>query len=698
MGMVKTMKKERKREGPSYKMGVKGKLLSGILIPTVAILLLMAGILQGTIGEIVRRMQDNNISNQVYSATQQVDNYFKSIFSAEELIKQMDSLENMFREIRTAEPGFRLESSQYITPLVYELSRAQEIQNGNVRIYWVANFRVNQIVQSDGKTSNPEEVNILERPWYHVLKEKGDSILTGAYVDYLTGQLEVSAISPIFNERQELVGAVGADIKLSHLSNILDALTIGETGYLTAYDSEGNIVYHKDANMILKSVNDINYSPNMREAILNHQNSDIIQYKRDNSAFVGRTIHLDEIGWSILGCIPNAEYNYEQFRVFVIMTAGFGLCILCLIMICIGIANKMLKPVLSLSAVAPNLIKGKLDMKLPEASNDEIGVLINIFGATVQGLEAIIADITNTLEGIANKDLTTDTTAEYNGDFERIRDAIYHINSCMDGIMSSLIQSADQVSAGSDQVASGAQALAQGASEQAESVSKLSSSISEVTNQIQQMSETAQQASDGAKVVGEHMHLSSQKMDDMQKAMAHINNTSNEIEKIVKTIEDIAFQTNILALNAAVEAARAGNAGKGFAVVADEVRNLASKSAEASKITAGLITNSMVAVQEGIRLADETAQALSTAVEGASNVVGQIQEVSEHLSHQTKSMGEISMGVGQISSVVQTNSATAEESAAASEELAAQAQSLKDMVADFRLREKSYQSQDEIYS
>ena len=136
MGMVKTMKKECKREGPSYKMGVKGKLLSGILIPTVAILLLMAGILQGTIGEIVRRMQDNNISNQVYSATQQVDNYFKSIFSAEELIKQMDSLENMFREIQTAEPDFRLESSQYITPLVYELSRAQEIQNGNVRIYW----------------------------------------------------------------------------------------------------------------------------------------------------------------------------------------------------------------------------------------------------------------------------------------------------------------------------------------------------------------------------------------------------------------------------------------------------------------------------------------------------------------------------------------------------------------------------------
>ena len=191
------------------------------------------------------------------------------------------------------------------------------------------------------------------------------------------------------------------------------------------------------------------------------------------------------------------------------------------------------------------------------------------------------------------------------------------------------------------------------------------------------MSANAQQASDEAKIVGDNMTLSGTKMDEMQQSMARINQASNEIGKIVKTIEDIAFQTNILALNAAVEAARAGNAGKGFAVVADEVRNLASKSAEASQTTTNLITNSLVAVREGMRLADETAQVLTTAVQGASNVVKQIHLVSQDLALQSGSMDEIASGVQQISSVVQTNSATAEESAAASEELVRRHRHLK---------------------
>ena len=182
---------------------------------------------------------------------------------------------------------------------------------------------------------------------------------------------------------------------------------------------------------------------------------------------------------------------------------------------------------------------------------------------------------------------------------------------------------------------------------------------------------------------------SNEQMAQMIDSMREISQSSSEIGKIIKTIEDIAFQTNILALNAAVEAARAGNAGKGFAVVADEVRNLASKSAEASKNTATLIERSMGLVEKGTKIAGTTAQYLSDAVEGVNEVVELVQKISKATIEQANSFSQVTSGMDQISSVVQTNSATAEQSAAASEELSGQAQMMKQMVGQFKIRDVS---------
>ena len=680
----------RQKDTSGVRMGLKGKLLAGILIPTVVILLLLAIILQNRIGSIVGGMQNNNISSQAQSAGLQVNDYFHAIFLSEEMIRNLDSVERIFTEVGAAGPSFRFQNSVNYGGLVNELSRSRQIQGDSVQLIWIASFLNNQVIQSDGSVTDPATLSIVDRPWYQKLQNERAPILTGAYVDSVSGKLVVSAISPVLDGQNNLIGAVGIDIDLDRINAILSQIKIGETGYLTVYDSDGNIIFHPDSSLILKNTKEIDYSENMKAALASHENSEIMKYKRDKDAMFGRVSYLDQIDWTVLACITESEYTQEEKQISFITAVGFLLCIFCLIFICISIANKMLKPVKLLTDVAPNLMEGKLNMEIPEASNDEIGTLIEIFGATTQGLEEIIVDISNTLESIANKDLTVETQAKYNGEFMRIKQAIYHIISGMDVVMGAVIRSADQVSAGSDQVAFGAQALAQGATEQAASVEKLSSAISGVTEQIQKMSANAQQASDEAKIVGDNMTLSGTKMDEMQQSMARINQASNEIGKIVKTIEDIAFQTNILALNAAVEAARAGNAGKGFAVVADEVRNLASKSAEASQTTTNLISeNSLVAVREGMRLADETAQVLTTAVQGASNVVKQIHLVSQDLALQSGSMDEIASGVQQISSVVQTNSATAEESAAASEELAAQAQTLKDMVVDFKLRNTS---------
>ena len=214
---------------------------------------------------------------------------------------------------------------------------------------------------------------------------------------------------------------------------------------------------------------------------------------------------------------------------------------------------------------------------------------------------------------------------------------------------------------------------------------ELAASINEISTHINQNAESMQDMGGKAQHIAEEAQESNQRMQDMVNAMSDISNSSSEIGKIIKTIEDIAFQTNILALNAAVEAARAGAAGKGFAVVADEVRNLASKSAEASKNTASLIENSLRAVERGKEIADKTAKSLSTVMENINEANHMMTTLAQTSHEQAEFVTQITQGIDQISSVVQTNSATAQESAAASEELSSQANMLKELAGRFKL-------------
>ena len=241
-------------------------------------------------------------------------------------------------------------------------------------------------------------------------------------------------------------------------------------------------------------------------------------------------------------------------------------------------------------------------------------------------------------------------------------------------------------------MSNGAQALAQGATEQASSVQELAATIEDVSRQVNSTASHAKTAKEENDQSHQQINVCSGDMEALMQAMGKIESRSNEISKVIKTIEDIAFQTNILALNAAVEAARAGAAGKGFAVVADEVRNLASKSAEASKNTAVLIEDTVAAVKEGIDLSQETSQALQAVVDSSKKVLEAVNLISDATEEQANSISQISVAVDQISSVVQTNSATSEESAAASEELSSQANVLKELISRFKLENGSYNS------
>ena len=345
-------------------------------------------------------------------------------------------------------------------------------------------------------------------------------------------------------------------------------------------------------------------------------------------------------------------------------------------------------PISEIENAAIKMAEGDLDVKISYTSKDELGVLAAQVGRLIHKLQLIIEDENQFLAKMAEGDFTVDSTCEeaYTGGFYPLLVSFRGIADKLNDTMLQISQSSSQVAGGADQVSNGAQALAQGATEQASSVQELAATIDEISNKVSQNADSARQASKAASSVSVKMDVSKEKMQQMTHAMGDISSCSSEIGKIMKIIEDIAFQTNILALNAAVEAARAGNAGKGFAVVADEVRNLANKSKEASENISALIENSLKAVENGTQIADDTAQSLIQAVNDVNEMAGIIEQISAASSDQADSIAQLTVGIDQISNVVQTNSATAEESAAASEELSSQSQIMKSLVGRFQLK------------
>ena len=332
--------------------------------------------------------------------------------------------------------------------------------------------------------------------------------------------------------------------------------------------------------------------------------------------------------------------------------------------------------------------QGKLDIPVEYESQNELGEMCDALRTSQEVLNAVIVDTGYLLGEMAhgNFDLRTRAEDKYVGALTTMLQSIRTINHQLSDTLNQITLSAEQVSSGADQVASGAQMLAQGATEQASSVEELSATISDISVQVNNTAKNSTNAMEEVHDTGARVAACNEQMTQMTSAMEEITSKSNEISKIVKSIEDIAFQTNILALNAAVEAARAGDAGKGFAVVADEVRSLAAKSAEASQSTSVLIGDTVDAVKRGTKVVNETAETLKYVVEGTERVSGLVLNITQDAQREASALTQVSEGIDQISSVVSTTSATSEESAAASQELSSQANLIRDLMSKFRLR------------
>ena len=382
----------------------------------------------------------------------------------------------------------------------------------------------------------------------------------------------------------------------------------------------------------------------------------------------------------------SVELTRQSSRSIIIMIVIILAAIILSIVITAFTTMRITKPLKDIHNASIALATGRFNASVSYKSRDELGKLSESIRTMISNLSKYMGEICTDLERMADGDLDIKSNDTFLGDFSDVQHSINGLVGSLNDVIARIDETANQVTSGSEQVSAGAQALAQGSTQQASSVQELAATINEISNQIKRNADSSVAASQRARDVEGEMSRSNEQMQELIRAMGGISENAERINKITKTIADIAFQTNILALNAAVEAARAGSAGKGFAVVADEVRNLAAMSATASQDTTALIGDTMEAVQNGVQIMDETAKAFETAMLGVHEVSTTIDNISDASAEQARSIGEVSMGIDQISNVVQTNSATAEESAAVSRELSDQAAALKDLVSQFKLR------------
>lgn len=673
-----------KKSVTKVKVSVLVKLIAGIMLPLAVVLLIAGALITNSMKKMVVDLDDNYLSAETHRAGWQVDAFFSEFLGMVRAHSGSQVFFNAIKDWGTED----FEKSESFAAAAQELKSLMDADTTNISSAWLCNISKNgQTLFADGSLYGSEKQDVSQRDWYQSIMNTGECTVSSAYQDTLSGETIVTVAAPVV-QNGTIKAIVGMDVSISCLIDELSSVKIGESGYITLFDPTKTIAFHPDSSLVGKNISEVDYSENIAQAINNNETQKSLSYVRDGQAYQGSVYYLEDFGGVVLGILPQAEYNSYISETVLSITICFVACIIVLGVIVTLFGFNITRSVRKLTHVAGKIAAGELNVNVDVTGSDEVAVLgynISRIVARLKTYMEYIDEICDVLLEIGKGNLDFTLEHDYAGEFSRVKDELLRVQKLLSQTLHEVVVAADEVSTGAEQVSIGAQSQAQGATEQAASAEQLTATVAQISEQINSSTHHLESANEEMTAVVTEIRSGDQKMEHMLQAMNEITQSSLEIEKIIKSIEDIAFQTNILALNAAVEAARAGQAGKGFAVVADEVRNLAGKSAEASKTTATLIEKALVAVQNGKTIADETAASFHRVFEGVNRVAEQTSHVVQNSEEQDKQVQQTAIGVDQISSVIQTNSATAEEAAAASEQLAGQARMMKKLVAQFRL-------------
>lgn len=536
------------------------------------------------------------------------------------------------------------------------------------------------------------DFNAMVKSWYQDGIQSEEIILGDVYFDEDSQSYVVGASGVLKDSRGRTRGVAAADVYLDSISGIVSDIQIEKTGGIFLVDTRtGTILGHRDKEMTGHAIRE--YIGDMYayvNELVQDEASGLFLYEKDDTYI--QVAQVPNSDWTAVAYVSKKEVLSELYTLTGMMVSVSVVIVIAAVILIILLVRRIIgRPVSDLNQVAARISEGDLEQTLEHYSNDELGELADNFGKTVARLRDYvdyIDEISEKLQEISHGNLDIAFVHEYVGDFAKVKETLEGISAALNHTLSQIHIAAGQVSEGAEYVSDGAQMLSRSSQQQNQAVDQLASHIGKVSDGIQKTALGAKKASQISQEVGNSILESNDKMQHMNTAIQKISVKSEEIQSIVKTIEDIAFQTNILALNAAVEAARAGNAGKGFAVVADEVRSLAGKSSEAAKDTTVLIGQTVEAVKEGTNAAKDTAASMMAVVSQAEEVDKLIEQIAEYAAKQASETDEVIHGIDQISQAIQSNLATAEKNAAASEELSGQANTLKGLVSKFRLKKQ----------
>ena len=628
-----------------------------------------------------------NKQAQLTLESESASNSLAGFFEKYERVTQTLALNPQIQSVLSeTKAGDNILSAKAMGDVEKYLVDAAGADSENVMAVWIADLDASVITQSDGYTS-PDGWDITGRAWYSCI-ETGKTVLTEPYIDSSTGEIILSAATPVYDEGGNVLGAAGMDISLDHVTEVLSGYTIGSNGYVWLVSSDGMLIYHPNAELVQQNIADVNVSANVVNAIMN-QTTEFLKYKADGTTKYGSVQLVGETGYLVVSNMPFLEYYQMLFATIGVLLVIFALGIILVMRSIDKSAYALSKPIAELNETASRLAEGDLDVELNVTAENEIGELAESIGATVARLKEYIAylkEASGALDQIADGKLEIHLEQEYVGEFRQLKEALLHISSSMNDVMKNISASSQTVTSSAGDLANAAQQLAEGSSTQAAAVEERVATATSVAEQVEESKKDALQSAEETQKVTAMMEQSQDKMQEMMEAVQKIHETSKQVVGIIATIEEIADQTNLLSLNASIEAARAGEAGKGFAVVADEIGKLAQESSKAANMTRELIGVSMEEINKGNQIADHVMDSLKTAVDAVDNVNGMIQKTAGNAADQAQSMEQIRVGIEEISQGVQDNSAIAEESSATSEELASQATLLNELVQHFELQ------------
>ena len=530
----------------------------------------------------------------------------------------------------------------------------------------------------------------LAKTWYKDGLRSENFMVGDVYLDEASNTYVVGVSGVLRDRNGQARGVAAADVSLESISRIVRNITVEDTGGIFLVDTRTDtIIGHRDNNIAGQKLSQLS------GGMYRYASEQIKAGKTGLTVYDNTYIQVQSIpdcDWVAVAYVSRGEVLAELLQLTMAMLGVALVAVAAVILLVIIQVRRIIgRPVKELNQAATCIAQGDLDQTIRYHSRDELGDLADSFNHVTLRLRdyvSYINEISSTLHEIAGGNLTFTLKHDYAGEFSNIKISLEEISYSLNNAMGQLQSASRDVAAGAEQVSSGAMTLSQGSAEQAAEVDTLASHINSVSESIQQVALGAQKANGISQEVKTGLLESNEKMQYMTGVIQKISDNSVEIHKIVKTIEDIAFQTNILALNAAVEAARAGTAGKGFAVVADEVRALASKSSEAAQETSVLLSQTVTSMDEGVHAAQDTAQSMMAVANRADEMSNLITGIADYTKEQAENTAEITHGIEQISTVVQNNVSTAEASAAASEELSGQASMLKELVARFRLKDQ----------